>query len=456
MKQVLLDRVKKKFLLISLLFCSYIDANAFDLLTAYQNAQNHDPTFAAAQAQYLATLEKLPQGRAGLLPQITAQWNTSKNNVETRTSITTSPSTSFSQTGWSLSLSQPLFRWSHWETYKQGELAQIGAKMQRIQAQHDLITRVAQAYFDLLAAQDNLTLAQAKQHSIQQQLQQAQHHFEIGSATIVDTHDAQARYDLAVAQTLNATSELEIKRGALQQITGQTVDAVHGLKSNATIPHPNPTSMEEWIKQAELSNPQIALAQIALEVARREKSKGMGEHFPTVDLIASRNYTAQTNGVAETNTPPIFATTGDSHTYSNQIGIRVTVPLFAGGYTQSHLRETQALLEKSRQDLEATKLSTVQNVRATFLGVSSGLAQIKALETAEKSALSAYESNKLGYEVGARINIDVLNAQDQLTSTRRDLYKARYDTLIADLKLKAAANILSDTDIVWLNSLLAN
>lgn len=451
MKQVRLSHIKKNWLLISLLLCSYTNANALDLLTAYQSAQTHDPIFAAAQAQYLATLEKLPQGRAGLLPQITAQWNKSKNNAETGTGIATPLSTSFTQTSWSLSLSQPLFRWSNWETYKQGELAQISAKMQRIQAQHDLITRVAQAYFDLLAAQDNLTLVQAKQHSIQQQLQQAQHNFEIGSTTIVDTHDAQARYDLAEAQTINAKSELEIKRGALQQITGQASDSVYGLKNNATIPHPNPAHMEEWVKQAELGNPQIALAQIALEVARREKSKGMGEHFPTVDLIASRNYTSNT---AESNMPPMLTANGDSPTFSNQIGIRVAVPLFAGGYTQSHLRETQALLEKSRQDLEAAKLSTIQNVRATFLGVSSGLAQIKALEAAEKSALSAYESNKLGYEVGARINIDVLNAQDQLTSTRRDLYKARYDTLIANLKLKATANLLSDADIAWLNSLL--
>lgn len=429
----------------------YTPSYAADLLQIYRDALVNDPTFSAARAQYLADLEKLPQGRAGLMPQITSGWNTNKNTGQTVQGRNSIPSTSYSQTGWNLSLSQPLFRWERWETYQQGKLAQINAEAELRQAHLELILRVTQAYFDLLAAQDNLELAKTKKHSIQEQLAQAKHHFELGTSTVVDIDDAQARFDLANAQEIIATSEIEIKRAALQQITGTAPASVVGLKRETFVLQPDTQQLNNWVTQAERDNPLVTQAQVATEFAQREKNKAISGHLPTVDLVANRTYT---NQAGTPSSPFLLEQPGGTRTFSNQIGIQINLPLFTGGATQSKVRETYALLDKSQRNLEAAKRNATQHARTAFLGFNNGLSQIKALEMAEKSALSAYASNKLGFEVGARINIDVLNAQEQLTTTQRDLYKARYDALLANLKLKASANMLGEEDVAWLNSLL--
>lgn len=440
-------------LLLLTLHC-YTPSFAASLLQIYQDAQTNDSIYSAARAQYLASIEKMSQGRASLLPQINSQWSTNKNSSSTASALAI-PNTSYSQTGWSVTLTQPLFRWERWETYQQGILAKINAETELQQAWHDLVLRTTQAYFDLLAAQDNLDLAQSKKRAIAEQLAQAKRNFELGTATIVDSHDAQARFDLAYAQEIEASSIIEIKRAVLQQITGKIPEKVAGLRSNLTLPLPEPNKIDDWIESTQQNNLEIAQAQIANENARREKNKAASGHLPNVDLNASRTYSYQ----AGTPSNPLQSllypqTNNNTRTFSNQIGIQITVPLFTGGYTQSRLRETYALLEKSRHDIESARRNTTQQTRTAFLSLTSGLIQIQALEAAEKSALSAYESNKLGYEVGMRINIDVLNSQEQLTSTRRELYKARYDVLIAGLKLKAMTNALKEEDIAWLNSLL--
>ncbi|MCC7007139.1 MAG: TolC family outer membrane protein [Ottowia sp.] len=441
----------------SLLLALAVPAYADDLLQIYRDAQSNDPIFAAAQANYFASIEKSPQARAGLLPQINSQWSRVRNTTSPQSNIGTSPITPF-QTNWNISLTQPLFRWDRWQSYQQGKLSEISAQLQLTQAQNELILRVTQAYFDLLVAQDSLALTQSKRHSLQAQLAQAKHNFEIGAATIVDTHDAQARHDLAYAQEIAAQSELELKQGALAQITNKPSSTVAGLRTNAIIPSLAPAHATEWVKQAEQNNTAIMLAQISLEVAQREKNKAGSGHFPSVDLIASRTYSDQigppTSASNTLNAPP--AISGEGDTYSNQIGIQITVPLFSGGAVQSQVRETLALIHRARHDLENARRNAVQNTRAAFLGVTSGLAQIQALQAAQKSAQSAYASNQLGYEVGVRINIDVMNAQDQLIATQHDLYKAHYDTLLAYTKLKATVNTLEESDVIWLNTLLTN
>jgi outer membrane protein len=350
--------------------------------------------------------------------------------------------------GYTVSLSQPLFRWANWEQYQQGKLSVAASEAQFAQAEQDLIVRVSQAYFDVLSAQDVLASVQAQKTAITEQLASAKRNFEVGTATITDTHEAQARFDLAVAQEFAALNDLEIKRTALEQIIGKPAGELASLRPGLALAEPQPAQIDKWVKSAESRNFGVLGQQFALEFAQREISKSRAGHLPTVDLVASRSHNNQ-NGST-------FTTTTGSLSDSSSIGVLWNIPLFAGFAVTSRVRETIALEEKARADLENARRTAIQTARQAYLGVNSGLSQVKALEAAEVSSQSALESNRLGYQVGVRINIDVLNAQQQLFSTRRDLAKARYDTLVNGLRLKSAAGVLKEEDVVEVNALLAH
>ncbi|AOY93030.1 channel protein TolC [Cupriavidus sp. USMAA2-4] len=422
-------------------------ATAADLLQVYRDAQANDAQFASARAQLEATREKLPQARSGLLPQIAGTAGATRTNIDQSQPI--AANRFFNANTWALQLTQPLFRWDRWESYKQGELAVLAGEVTFNQARLDLILRTSQAYFDVLAAQDNLYLAGAQKKAISEQLAQAKRNFEVGTATITDANDAQARYDLAVSSEIAAQNDLEIKRATLQQITAKPVDALLGLRGGAAIPGPQPADVGAWTAQAEADNLQVGLARYNLESAQRETNKARAAHLPTVDLVAGYGFTNQTG----TATQQVNVA---SRYNSSQIGVQLNIPLYSGGQIQSRVRETIALADKAASDLEYARRTAAQTARQSYSGVSNGLAQVKALEAAERSAQSAVESNQLGYEVGVRINIDVLNAEAQLFSTRRDLARARYDTIMNGLRLKAAAASLQEDDVVQINTLLTS
>ncbi|PLQ01564.1 TolC family outer membrane protein [Cupriavidus pauculus] len=420
-------------------------ALAADLLQVYRDAQANDAQFASARSQLLATREKLPQGRAGLLPQVAGTAGAQRTMADYSSPVDVTRY--FNANTWALQLTQPLFRWDRWETYKQGELASLAGEVTFQQAQLDLITRASQAYFDVLAAQDNLYLAGAQKKAIGEQLEQAKRNFEVGTATITDANDAQARYDLATSTEIAAQSALEVTRATLQQITGKPVDELMGLRAEAQIPGPLPPDVNAWASQAEQTNPQVGLAGYNLETAQRETNKAKAGHLPSVDLVASYGYTnAQGTATQLSNV--------GSRYNSGVVGVQLNIPIFTGGQIQSRVRETLALADKAASDLEFARRTAAQQARQTYSGVFNGLAQVKALEAAERSAQSAVESNQLGYEVGVRINIDVLNAEAQLFSTRRDLSKARYDTIMNGMRLKASTGTLSEDDVVQINTLL--
>jgi outer membrane protein len=300
---------------------------------------------------------------------------------------------------------------------------------------------VAQAYFDVLAAQDTLTSIQAQKTATTEQLASAKRNFEVGTQTITDTHEAQAAYDLVVAQEFAAQSDLEVKRAALQQIIGAPAGSLATLRPGVKIAQPEPAVMEPWVSSAEQQNYAVVGAQLNLEIAKREIARQRAGHLPTLDLTASKGRDS---------------TTGVGVNKTGAIGVTWNVPIFTGFAVTSKVRESIALEDKARNDLEATRRAVAQNARQAYLGVSSGLAQVRALEAAEISSKSALDSNKLGYQVGVRINIDVLNAQRQLYSTQRDLSRARYDTLMNGLRLKAAAGSLKEADLAPVNALLQN
>ncbi|MCK6388414.1 MAG: TolC family outer membrane protein [Zoogloea sp.] len=417
-------------------------AAAADLEQVYREALAYDAALAAARASAEAGREKLPQGRAGLLPSLNLTGNTNWNEAEYRT---TGRSQGYNSNGWQVQLTQPLFRWQNWVQYKQGEMQAALADAQYQLARQDLTLRASQAYFDVLGAQDVLAAAQALNEANTQQLALAKKSFEVGTVTITDVHEAQSRADLSSAQVIAAESDLAVKRHALLVLTGKEPDVLKGLRKGVALSRPEPADIQSWVAAAEAGNLSVQANQLVSEIATREVERNRAGHLPTVDLVASHGNTTSANAFAG------FAKTDLDTTV---VGVQLAMPLFQGGATSSRVREASALREKAVSDLDNARRTSAQNARQAYLGVTSGLAQVKAFEAAQVSSRSALDANKLGYEVGVRINIDVLNAQSQLFDTQQKLAKARYDTLMAQLKLKAAAGTLGDEDIKAINALL--
>jgi len=414
---------------------------AADLLQVYREALVNDAQYAAARATVEAGREKLPQGLAGLLPTIGATANSVWNQNDYSPKNSPGWSRDFNSNGWNLNLTQPLFRWQNIVQYDQAHWQVAQAEANFAQASQDLILRVAQAYFDVLYAEENLKAVRAAKRSIALQLEQAKKNFEVGTATITDTHEAQSRYDLANAQELAGENELQVRQYALRVIVGKDVGTLSRLSAEATLQPPQPASMEKWVEAAENDSFSVQAQQAAVEVASREVERQRAGHYPTLDAVA--NY--GTNKTMSSNNP--------LETDMRNIGLQLTIPLYQGGAVNSRTREAAANRTAAASSLENARRSASLAAKQAYLGVVNGLAQVGALNAALVSSKSALESNKLGYEVGVRINIDVLNAEQQVYVTTRDLAKARFDTLLAQLRLKAAVGALSEADLERINPL---
>jgi len=421
---------------------------AADLLQTYRDARANDPVYASARATRDAGRENLPQGLALLLPTISASAFTQMNynEITFRGDVLPPSKREGNTNGYNLSLTQPLFNWQSIMLYKEAGFKVAQSEAAFGQVTQDLVVRVAQAYFDVLASQDSLAFIQAQKTAISEQLAQAKRNFEVGTATITDTHEAQARFDLATSQEIAAQSDLEIKQRALQQIIGKFPDRLTPLRRSVELSAPK-NAMELWVTSAESENYSVRIQEAALEIAAREIERSRSGHYPTVNVVG--NYGTNLASVATIG----VTNQGTDNTLAN-IGVQVAIPLYAGGGVNSQVRQAIANQEKARQDLENARRSAALAARQAYLGFANGMAQVRALQQALVSSQSALDSNKLGYEVGVRINIDVLNAQQQLFSTMRDLSKARYDTLLNGLKLKAASGALVEDDVVEVNNLL--
>ena len=435
--------MKKISLLVALSFSPQLFA-ATDLLQVYREALTQDATFQAAKSAQIAGEEKLTQGRALLLPSINLSANTTHNETDTQTrgsSILNSGVRKYNSHGYSVSLNQPLYRPQNYATYAQAKSTVAQTNAQYAIAQQDLAIRVAQAYFDVLLAQYNVTLAQAQQESIGEQLAQAKRNFEVGTSTITDTHDAQARFDLTIAQEIAAQNELEIKRRSLQQIINRQPDELVTVKGEVPLVSPEPNSMDAWVEKALAQNPETKIAQAAFDIASEEVRKARGGHLPTLDLVATYGDTTQ----------------GGSSGFDQNaktIGLQMNLPLFVGGATSSKVREAVANQEKARHELNQVQRKVALQARSAYLGVTSGIAQVKALQQAVISNQSSLDSTKLGLEVGVRTSVDLLNARQLLFSARRDLAQALYGYIVSRLKLEASAGDLNDADVSQVNGWL--
>jgi outer membrane protein len=422
-------------------------APAADLLDVFRQAQTSDATYAAARAAWAAAQERIPQARAGLLPLVSLSGFADQTNRSTRfrDDLTPRASSDFRTTGLRLAVVQPLYRRQNIVVYEQAMTQVEQADAQLAAAAQDLILRVAQAYFDVLNAQDTVAFAEAQKTAIGRQLEQAKRNFEVGTATITDTHEAQARYDLTLSQEITARNDLELRRRALEQIIARAAPPVAPLGPQFTLKLPEPAAMENWVALALQTNLQVRIQQSALTFAAQDVDRNRGAHYPTLDAVASAS-SARDSAAS--------ATSVGADTRTATVGLRLELPIYQGGVVNSRVREAIANEDRARQELEAARRTAEFNARQAFLGITSGIASVRALEAALVSTQSQLASTRLGQEVGVRTQVDVLNAQQQLFSAQRDLAQARYNYILSLLRLEAAIGELTENDLVAVNEWL--
>ncbi|MFM6990034.1 MAG: TolC family outer membrane protein [Rhodoferax sp.] len=422
-------------------------AQAQSLVDLYTAARGYDAAYQSAKAQFDATVYKADQARALVLPKVGLTSGYSSANYESKSL----PGAGTIDRGFTtqtvgINATHPLFHPADDASYQQSLRANDQAAAALKAAEQDLIVRLSQAYFDVLASSDSLAFVKAQKAAVQEQLASAKRNFEVGTATITDTREAQARFDLVTAQEIAADNDLRVKNLALAQLVGQRAAEPKRLAEPVALSTFTFADVESWVSRSQSEHPAIQQLQVALEVAQLETRKARAAHLPTLDLVAG--YQATTNNGSAT-----VATNYGSNAAS--IGVNFNMPLFAGFAIQNRVKETVSLEEKARADLDAALRTVAQGTRAAFYGVESGLGQVKAYEAADISSQSALDANKLGYQVGVRINIDVLNAQSQVYDTKAKLAKARYDVLVGSLRLRQASGTLAEADLQPVNALLA-
>lgn len=420
--------------------------HAQSLLDVYQKARAQDSQYGAAQRALEAGMEKLPQARAGFLPNVNVVAN--KNHQIGEASFSAAPylARNVRSWNWTTQLTQPLIRWGNWAAYAQADAQVTQAKEQFVLAEQELIVRTAQVYFDVQVAMQSVQVAEAQLKAITEQLTLAQRTYEVGTGTITDVHEAKAKQALNLAQRVTAQNDLTTKQAELEKIVGDYVD-LPPMQLTKSLPTLEATQLNEWLILAAQHNPQVRIQQAALTAASKEVSKSMAAHAPTLDIVANRagNYSS-----GSLSSPADLSTRVNSH----QTGLQLTIPLFAGGAMQSKVRESVALEQKAQEELTGAQRNANSQVRQAFSGVMNGQAQIEALEAAVAASQSSVESNKIGFKIGTRINPDVLNAEQQLYTAMRDLNKARADAVMQSLKLKAATGSLEGDDLAALEKLM--
>jgi outer membrane protein len=423
-------------------------AHSADLLDVFRLAQRADTTYASARASWAATQERIPQARAGLLPLASISGSIQQNDRDIRFRDPATPASNapFGSNALTLSVTQPIFRMQNVVAYSQSLTQVEQADAQLALAAQDLLLRVAQAYFDVLLAQDNVAFAQAQKTAIGQQLEQAKRNFEVGTATITDTHEAQARYDLTTAQEIAAGNELELRRRALEQVIARAAPPLAPLSNTFTLKSPQPAVMDSWVGLAQQRNLQVRAAQSALTFALQDIERNRNAHYPTVDAFATYGHAGAGAGVAGG---------PGNDTRTGVLGLQVAVPLYQGGAVNSRVREAIANEDRARHELEGARRNAEFSARQAFLGITNGIAQVRALEAALVSTESQLASTRLGQEVGVRTQVDVLNAQQQLFSARRDLAQSKYNYILSLLRLEAAIGELTEDDVVVVNAWLS-
>jgi outer membrane protein len=435
-------------------------ASAVSLLEVYQQALQSDPLIHEAEARRLAALEAEPQARGVLLPQVnfTGDWTKTNsdgsgtgNDIDfdpvtgtvTVTPVPFSSETRDTTQRWQLGLRQTLFRWDQIINLRRADKTVARAEADREAAQQDLIVRVGQRYFDVLAAEDRLTSTHANRQAIARQLEQAKQRFDVGLIAITDVQEAQAQYDGAVADEIQAKRDLATRRELLREITGEYVAELSAPGEEFPMRTPSPASETDWVDLALSQNLVLISSRLDEKLARDEISFRRTGRYPTIELVAS---TGNRDSESEQDTGLGFLDTNQDFD-SDSISIQFNMPIFTGGYTSSRVREAVYLHRAAREQLQRVTRETERATRDAYLGVLSEMSRVEALEQAVKSSRTALEATEAGFEVGTRTIVDVLNSQFNLYRNITLFYQARYDYLVNVLRLKQAAGNLQIQDL---------
>jgi outer membrane protein len=426
-------------------------ASAASLLEVYQQALQSDPLIHEAESRRLAAQEASPQARGLLFPQVSASGSWSRNELS-GTEVEVDPDGNFGavdfetksdDTSWNIALRQTIFRWDQIVNLKQASKIVARADIVYEAAQQDLMLRVVERYFEVLAAEDRLTSIHADRQAIARQLEQAKQRFEVGLIAITDVQESQAAFDQSVASEIGAERELATARELLREITGEYVPELSAPAAEFPLPAPAPADERIWIDMAMEQNLELLSSRLDEEIARDEISFRRTGHYPSVDLVASRS-SFESDGERSFGGPFL---TADSTRDGDSIGVEVTVPLFSGGRTSSQVREAVYLHRASREQLQRVARETERATRDAYLGVNSEISRVKALEQAVASSRTALEATQAGFDVGTRTIVDVLTSQRALYQAITNYYQARYVYIGNVLRLKRAAGTLQVQDL---------
>lgn len=420
-------------------------AKADTLMDIYQLATASDPQLRQAEAAYRAVEETKRQTRAQLLPQVTLGADLSRERQETL-SITGAPfplpaNTIYSTAkSYDLTLSQALYHRDLSVQLREADAATAQAEASYQAARQDLAVRATDRYFKVLAAADNLNFAQSEKKANQHLLEQAQQRFDVGLIAVTDVHEAQAAFDLSVAQEITAENQLAIAKEELREVTGKFHDSLQPLKADIALPSPDPANVEKWVEAALQQNAQLLAAQAGMDKAREDVDLNRAGHYPKLDAVASYGYSDVSAGMF-----------GGSETYDGKIGLQFSLPLYQGGGTASRVRTSVYRLTQAKETFEQQRRSTDRQTRSAYLTVIDAINSVNALKQAVISTQSALDATQAGYEVGTRTLVDVLQSQRNLYDAQRNYAKARYDYVVSSLQLKQAAGTINPADIEEIN-----
>ena len=418
--------------------------NAQDLVETYQLAFKNDPQLKAAYYTQFAIAETKNQSIAQMLPTLSVSGDSSFNRLDNSASnFQGSGVQNYWDYGFSLNLNQPIFHWDHWIQLDQSDNRIAGAEAEYELDHQDLIALTTETYFDILSSQDNLTFTVAEQRAIARQLEQAKQRYDVGLVAITDVFEAQAAFDEARANQIQAVNELHDNKEALLEIIGDADITLAQLKKPITYSPPKPNNIKEWEKSAEMTSLKIISALNKAEIARKDVSIQKSGHLPTLDIIASYGMQSTTSS---------FGLRGDTQ----NIGLRLNIPLFQGGQVVSRTQQAQFNFQAAQEELRSTKRKVKRQVRDTFRDVTSSLSRVYALKAAVASAQSALEATEAGFSVGTRTMVDVLAEQRNLYRSKRDYSRSRYDYLINGIKLKQATSSLTEKDLELINQYLGS
>ncbi len=461
-------------------------ASGDSLLQIYEKAVRSDPLVREAEASMLATQEGKPIARGSLLPQVSGRYNFNKTGAdgETVTSLGNSPpvpriidTRDSDAKFWALELRQSVFRWDQWVKLSQAGKQTAQAEVDYEAAQQDLVIRVAEAYFNVLAAEDTLASEQAAKDAIGRQLEQAQKRFEVGLIAITDVQEAQAGYDQALAAEILAKRVLANQQELLRAIIDESPPRLAKPADALPLQMPDPADENQWVDLAMQQNRSLISSQIGTEIAKDDVSIARTGHYPTVDFVATRNNTDNTgfsrspcintpatpfapavNTCFEDGNPipdgtPLRSNTG-TDLENNSLSLQFAMPFFSGGTTSARTQQAVYLHRASRERLERTARETERQTRDAYLGVISDISRVQALKQALESSKTALKATEAGYDVGTRTTVDVLDARRSVFTAETVYLRSRYDYLINGLRLKQAAGTLTTDDIAQIDSLL--